>query len=193
MALHNSKLKRIHWFLGVLTLTAMVMFFAYSRADSIVIQGIPLNILWMATSDLPTVEAYLRGDKVALHQRLQDKGVEEAIKAYYRPRIRNEKQLDQYIHQLFYELSGYVGVAYRVNDQGILELRQPTPNPEQQRWVSLALKLGVISRVTHQDGVDYVTNPDGTQITYAQASRLLPLTTLEQLNQLNRPVPVPKP
>lgn len=193
MASPNRGLRRSQLLIGSLFLILAAILFGYFQKDAIVIKGIPLKIILTAATDPNIVQAYLEGNKVGLHESLQEKGVEEAIKAYYRPQIRNEKQLDQYIHQLFYELSGYVGVAYRVNDQGILELRQRTPNPEQQRWVNLALKLGVISRVTHQNGVDYVTSLDGTQITYAQASQLLPLAMLEQLNQLNQLDPVPKP
>jgi len=45
-------------------------------------------------------------------------GVEEIVKNYYRPKISDEFQLDQYIHQIFYNWTGYVGNNYRVNPQG---------------------------------------------------------------------------
>lgn len=193
MAVMNRGLGRSQWLIAGIVLIGLVILLGYSRSDSIVIRGIPLKIILTAASDPSTITAYLRGDKVALHQRLQDKGVEAAIKAHYRPQIPNEEHLDQYIHQLFYDVSGYVGVAYRVNDQGILELRQRPSDPRQKRWLNLALKLGVISQVTDKNGIKYVTGLDGTEITYAQASRLFPLAMLEQLNQASPPVSGVKP
>jgi hypothetical protein len=68
--------------------------------------------------------AYFKGDSKKLHDRLQDMGVEEQIKAFYRPQIGDEVQLDQYIHQLLYNRTGHVGDAYKVNSQGILVLKK---------------------------------------------------------------------
>lgn len=64
------------------------------------------------------------GDNKQLHSRLEILGIEEEIKDYYRPQITDEVQLDQYIHQLLYDRTGYVGYNYRVNSQGILILRK---------------------------------------------------------------------
>ncbi len=38
----------------------------------------------------------------------------------YRDQISDENELDRYIHQIFYENTGYVGQAYKVNSQGQL-------------------------------------------------------------------------
>jgi hypothetical protein len=51
-------------------------------------------------------------------------GVEEKIKSFYRPKIRDEAKLDQYIHQILYDRTGYVGEAYQVNSEGVLVLKK---------------------------------------------------------------------
>lgn len=46
--------------------------------------------------------------------------IEEQIKDFYRPQIPDEQELDRYIHQIFYNTTGYVGKAYKVNSEGSL-------------------------------------------------------------------------
>jgi hypothetical protein len=74
--------------------------------------------------DQPARTAYFQNDDQALHDRLDALGIEEQIKAYYRPQIPDEIKLDQYIHQVFYNRTGYVGNEYQVNEQGTLRLKQ---------------------------------------------------------------------
>ena len=45
------------------------------------------------------------------------------MKNFYRPQIPDEAKLDQHIHQILYERTGYVGEQYRVNAQGFLVLK----------------------------------------------------------------------
>ncbi|HAA27500.1 MAG TPA: hypothetical protein DCE56_07220 [Cyanobacteria bacterium UBA8553] len=85
--------------------------------------GVPAPIIMKFLSDETAREAYFQGDRTKLHNRLDDMGIEDDIKAYYRPQIPDEAQLDQYIHQIFYERTGYVGEGYRVNSQGVLVLK----------------------------------------------------------------------
>jgi hypothetical protein len=47
-------------------------------------------------------------------------GVEAQIKDFYRSQIDSEQELDRHIHQIFYDNTGYVGEAYQVNSEGIL-------------------------------------------------------------------------
>jgi hypothetical protein len=49
-------------------------------------------------------------------------GIEEKMKDYYRPQISDEGVLDQHIHQILYDRTGYVGEAYQVNG-GVLVLK----------------------------------------------------------------------
>ena len=85
--------------------------------------GVPAPIIMKFLSDETAREAYFQGDRTKLHNRLDDMGIEDDIKAYYRPQIPDEAQLDQYIHQIFYERTGYVGEGYQVNSQGVLVLK----------------------------------------------------------------------
>lgn len=86
--------------------------------------GVPAPIIMKFLRDETARDAFFEGDRTKLHNRLDDMGIEDDIKAYYRPQIPDEAQLDQYIHQLFYERTGYVGDRYRVNSQGVLVLKQ---------------------------------------------------------------------
>jgi hypothetical protein len=92
-------------------------------SGNLLIGGVPSSIILTFLQDQPSRDAYFRGDRQALHDRLSDLGIEAQIKAYYRPQIPDEVQLDLYIHQLLYNRTGYVGESYRVTDQGTLILR----------------------------------------------------------------------
>lgn len=84
------------------------------------IGGVPIPIIRKFLNDETARNAFFGGKSTQLHDRLKEMGIKEEIKAYYRPRIHNEAELDRYIHQIFYERTGYVGKLYRVNSQGIL-------------------------------------------------------------------------
>jgi hypothetical protein len=92
-------------------------------SGNLLIGGVPSSIILTFLQDQPSRDAYFRGDRQALHDRLSDLGIEAQIKDYYRPQIPNEVQLDLYIHQLLYNRTGYVGEAYQVTDQGKLILK----------------------------------------------------------------------
>ena len=88
------------------------------------IGGVPTPVVVSFLNDSTARNAYFKGDREELHARLQEMDVEERVKAFYRPQIPDEAQLDQHIHQILYERTGYVGQAYRVNSQGVLVLKQ---------------------------------------------------------------------
>ena len=92
--------------------------------NGLTIGGAPTPIIVSFIQDETARSAYFKGDSKKLHDRLQDMGVEEQIKAFYRPQIGDEVQLDQYIHQLLYNRTGHVGDAYKVNSQRILVLKK---------------------------------------------------------------------
>jgi hypothetical protein len=95
-------------------------------SGQMVIGGVPSSVILTFLQDRPALNAYFRSDVQGLHDRLNELGVEEQIKDYYRPQIPDEAKLDQYIHQIFYNRTGYVGEAYEVSEQGTLrpKLRQ---------------------------------------------------------------------
>lgn len=90
----------------------------------LVVGGIPLSILTIFLQDDMARNAYLSRDRQLLHDRLQALGVEEAIKDFYRPQIADKVELDQHIHQVFYDRTGYVGLNYWVNLEGELVLKK---------------------------------------------------------------------
>jgi hypothetical protein len=92
-------------------------------SGQMVIGGVPSSVILTFLQDRPALHAYFQNDDQGLHDRLNELGVEEQIKDYYRPQIHDEAKLDQYIHQLFYNRTGYVGEAYEVSEQGTLRLK----------------------------------------------------------------------
>ena len=93
-------------------------------SGQLLIGGVPSSVILTFLQDKPALTAYFQGDKQALHDRLNEIGIEEQVKAFYRPQIPDEVKLDQYIHQIFYNRTGYVGKEYQVNEQGTLTLKQ---------------------------------------------------------------------
>jgi len=104
-----------------LTGLLLILFFS----GHLVIRGVPSSVIVRFLEDDIARTAYLGGDNRLLHDRLSALGVEEEIKNFYRPQIANEVLLDQYIHQILYDRTGYVGQAYRVNEEGRLVPREP--------------------------------------------------------------------
>lgn len=88
--------------------------------EQVTLGGVPYRIVNKFWQDKEARTAYFAGDSRVLHGRLQDLGVEADIKDYYRDRFPNEYELDQYIHQIMFDRTGYVGAAYQVNNYGRL-------------------------------------------------------------------------
>jgi hypothetical protein len=108
--------------LGMIAVIAVFLGSTLFSNGIFTIGGIPASAMGTFIQDTPAIKAFLTRDKVGLHNRLHELGVEEIVKNYYRPKISDEFQLDQYIHQIFYNWTGYVGNNYRVNPQGKLVL-----------------------------------------------------------------------
>ncbi len=84
------------------------------------IRGVPVPIILEFLKDETARKAYFQGNKNLLHDRLDEMGIEEKVKDFYREQIPNEYALDRHIHQIFYNNTGYAGKAYKVNSQGNL-------------------------------------------------------------------------
>jgi len=97
----------------------LILFFS----GQMVISGVPSSVIVRFLQDDIARTAYIGGDKQLLHDRLGELGVEEEMKTFYRSEISDEAQLDQHIHQILYDRTGYVGAAYQVNQRGVLVLR----------------------------------------------------------------------
>lgn len=107
--------------IGLFLLLCLEIWVVYPFGN-LTIGGVPIPIIISFLQDETARNAYFQGDRRLLHDRLQQMGIEERIKAFYRPQIRDEAKLDQHIHQLLYDRTGYVGKAYRVNE-GTLVLK----------------------------------------------------------------------
>jgi hypothetical protein len=146
---------------------------------SLTYKGVPLSILLRFVKDPIARQAYFDGDKTGLHNRLDHMGVEDDIKAFYRPKFQDEQALDLYIHQLLYKNTGYVGTAYRLNEQGQLVPRSTLP-PDFEHWLALAQQLNFVVSHEIQNGVIYVKTPQGSRVPYTTMASLYSISDMEQ-------------
>jgi hypothetical protein len=144
------------------------------------IKGVPVSIVLMTLGDQTAREALLDRNKTALHHRLNQLGVEEQIKAFYRPQIQDEAELDRHIHQLFYNNIGYVGQAYYVDGAGILHYRIP-PDNSFRKWFKLAYAAGVVIGSKQENGIQYVISPNGDVAPFKDIESVFPADMLEQM------------
>lgn len=112
----------VAFYLGaVFVVGAMFILFISGR---LVIGGVPSSIIMRFLQDDIARSAYFSGNKAGLHDRLDDMGIEAEMKTFYRSQIPDEVELDQHIHQILYDRTGYVGAAYQVNSNGVLVLKE---------------------------------------------------------------------
>lgn len=152
---------------------------------SIPIRGVPIPILIKFLADQPAREAYWGGQTQVLHDRLNQLGIEEDIKAYYRPQFQDEDQLDQHIHQIFYNNTGYVGNSYEVNAEGIL-VPKVSQDLQFERWYRLALRAGIVADHKIEDGIRYVISPKGKIAPYPEIAAVYPNRLLHRLIKLQK-------
>jgi hypothetical protein len=152
---------------------------------SLTYKGVPLSIILQFIQDDTARQAYLDGDKVALHQRLDDMGIEPQIKAFYRPQFANEQDLDQHIHQLLFDDTGYVGNDYRLNELGQLVPKSNLPT-DFWPWFTLARQLNLAVNHETKNGILYVITPEGTRAPYSLMSQLYSIEQMQQWNAVKR-------
>jgi hypothetical protein len=150
---------------------------------SLTYKGVPLSILLKFVKDPIARQAYFDKDKTGLHNRLDDMGIESDIKAFYRPNFQDEQELDRYIHQLLYDNTGYVGKAYRLNEQGQLAPLSTLP-PDFEKWFALAQQLKFVASYEIQNGVLYVKTPQGSRAPYTTMANLYSIPDMEQWTAL---------
>jgi hypothetical protein len=165
---------------GLLYLAAMMATLggALWFAEFETIRGVPVPVVLQFLSDDTARNAYFSEDKQQLHDRLDRMGIEEKVKAFYRPKIQDEAELDRYIHQLLYNITGYVGIAYEVNTKGVLASKK-VRDPAFEQWFQLAYQAGIVVGSREEAGAQYVISPDGNVVSYKQVSSLFPLDTLK--------------
>jgi hypothetical protein len=151
-------------------------------------KGVPLSIILQFIRDPIARNAYFDKNRPALHDRLNAMGIEEQIKAYYRPQMPSEKELDRYIHQLMYDNTGYLGQDYKVDSQGRLSLKFAMPAGFWD-WFNLAKRLNVATDHETKDDVLYITTPEGQRVEYTFITRIYPLEDLKQQLQVESLTP----
>ena len=160
--------------------------------ESATIANVPVPLVVRAFEDETARNYFLLGNKRAFHDRLERMGIKDAIKAFYRPRIHDEVKLDQYIHQIFYDDTGFVGDAYYVNSQGILTLKNPAASVSQltaddfQQWFRLAREAGVVIGTQQKNGIQYVISPTGKVAPYSDVVAAFPPEELRNLIEIRR-------
>ncbi|WP_299485007.1 hypothetical protein [Acaryochloris sp. IP29b_bin.137] len=177
MAKRPKRLTFLSWGIGLVVVASAT---ALLWGPSLTIRGVPVPIILTFLQDEQAREAYFSDNKQGLHNRLQELNIETEIKAFYRPQIPDEIQLDQHIHQIFYDTTGYVGKAYRVSADGILVLI----DHQYEQWYSLAHRAGVVVDSQYANGTHYVVSPEGIVAPYQQVAKSFPIPMLKQLIKL---------
>ena len=90
--------------------TWLTLFFT----EVVTLGGVPYSVLSKVLQDRDARAALLAMNSKALHDRMNVMGVEYDIKKYYSKSIKDPVELDQHIHQIFYDRTGYVGENYVV-------------------------------------------------------------------------------
>ena len=143
------------------------------------VQGVPVSVVLKFVGDKPAREAYFSGQSFLLHERLQELEIEEEVKAFYRPQFEDEKELDWYIHQIFYDRTGYIGKAYKVGPGRQLILKT-SKDYQYPRWVVLARRAGLIVDQRQDQGTYFVKTPEGAWVLYEEMLEQYPLPWLHR-------------
>ncbi len=95
----------------------------------ITLGGVPYSVLMKVWQDPGARSALLSGKETQLHDLMNNLGIEYDIKEYYRSRIQDPVELDQHIHQIMFNRTGYVGDAYTVKGRTLV-LKDPAKAEE---------------------------------------------------------------
>jgi len=175
---------------ATLLFSALILFVGFGTLlltnKRLTVGGVPVPIILQFLRDDTARTAYLQKDSRKLHDRLEAMGVESQIKAFYRPQIRDEIELDQYIHQLLYERTGHVGDAYRVNAQVILVLKPTSVDQDFNEWYKLAREAGLVAGKVKREGMQYVITSEGLAIPYPELAAIFSRNELLSLVKMKR-------
>lgn len=86
----------------------------------ITLGGVPYTVLMKVWQDPSARSALLGGDATELHDVMGNLGIEYDIKVYYSKRIKDPVKLDQHIHQILFDRTGYVGENYVVQGRTLV-------------------------------------------------------------------------
>lgn len=106
------------------TITAITTGVVLFTTGAITLGGVPYSVLMKVWQDPAARSALLGGDETELHDLMGALGIEYEIKEYYRDQIKDPVKLDQHIHQILFDRTGYVGEAYTVKGRTLV-LKDP--------------------------------------------------------------------
>lgn len=86
----------------------------------ITLGGVPYTVLMKVWQDPSARSALLGGDATELHDVMGNLGIEYDIKVHYSKRIKDPVKLDQHIHQILFDRTGYVGENYVVQGRTLV-------------------------------------------------------------------------
>lgn len=82
--------------------------------EVVTLGGVPYSVIMKVWKTPATRAALLRRDSYALHDLMDNMGIEYEIKKYHSKHIKDPVELDQHIHQILYNWTRYVGENYVV-------------------------------------------------------------------------------
>ncbi|MEO0868264.1 MAG: hypothetical protein AAFY17_07410 [Cyanobacteria bacterium J06642_11] len=100
-----------------MAIAAWVMLFT---TGVITLGGVPYSVLMKVWQDPAARSALMGGKATELHDLMGNLGIEYEIKNYYRNRIQDPVKLDQHIHQILFDRTGYVGENYVVQGRTLV-------------------------------------------------------------------------
>jgi len=99
----------------------------------IAISGIPLPLYLDVITDPQASFYFVTGNKFGFRNRLRELNIEAKMRYLYRPYFSNEIELENYIDQIFYNLTGYANRGeYFIGDDKHLIRKIETPKIEIQ-------------------------------------------------------------
>lgn len=125
----NQKLSQTVTLAAVGTILAAGTWVVLFTTGAITLGGVPYRVLMKVWQNDVARSALLSGSGRELHDVMDEMGIEYSIKAYYRPRIQDPVKLDQHIHQILYDRTGYVGDSYRLQGRTLV-LKDPAKAQE---------------------------------------------------------------
>ncbi|MEM9266437.1 MAG: hypothetical protein AAGA46_13000 [Cyanobacteria bacterium P01_F01_bin.13] len=106
------------------TMTAVGAWVVLFTTGAITLGGVPYSVLMKVWDNPAARSALLAGKETELHDLMNNLGIEYDIKEYYRSRIQDPVKLDQHIHQILFDRTGYVGDAYTIKGRTLV-LKDP--------------------------------------------------------------------
>lgn len=121
----NKTMGKVLVVTAVGTIMAVGTWVVLLTTGAITLGGVPYSVLLKVWQNPTARAALLGGEAAELHDLMNTLGIEYEIKEYYRNRIQDPVELDQHIHQILFDRTGYVGTNYTVKGRTLV-LKDPS-------------------------------------------------------------------